>query len=686
MSVPSDQRALFLRLPDELIHEIFKLCHVSDHFNLALTCRRLADGGNATLERHRAAYREYGVVTDWKYLTIPSVLQKVITDPYVAWNVRTIEIFGTRYSWEQWGDFMSEVPSTVRVFPSPDPEDILSLTFGDGNDGILKALLITLCPRLNVLKTAKSNDETGNNCDWELMEWLSQIITMSWRRDSWAPGLKSLREVSIGIPTRLCLMLLPGLKSVYFGNMNLQTVADWGSEEQPPPLAALTGCSTVEHVFLDQFVDRYDTDDQQYTAESVMEFLLIPKKLKTLTVRGGLKLQLSNPANNQALYVLMLHLSKSLEHAIEYNCRLRPSESTWGWFGRTQPIRRLYSETNKVTINAVNVMTLGFPQLATRKEEIDEWKGTRYLYHRAHQILPNVEVILVQKSYRDDEKMDSEVMEKLERLLYLLVENTARSDGKLKAIFIQQQSNPNKGNTIADFDYSKLINLGRERDIDIHVKENKNVPFYQYDFPTPPIMSSLQETGTENVISANPTATTLQIVCLGQECASTTVNNTVVIGPWADKTVAKGAASTGTFHWMVSVSSFGVSSIECLVSSGTAKACTTAAFADGEGLTDTATGLEEITEAFELSFSSVPVVITKGQDLLRSSQATATVTKEPTSVETTGSESTAKDGPTATGSSADAASPQETNGASSSAIRIIGAMMIAAISSAIVQV
>lgn len=203
----------------------------------------------------------------------------------------------------------------------------------------------------------------------------------------------------------------------------------------------------------------------------------------------------------------------------------------------------------------------------------------------------------------------------------------------------------------------------------------------------PPFKIYNQNTPTVTVISANPTATTLQIVCLGQECASTTVNNTVVIGPWADKTVAKGAASTGTFHWMVSVSDFGVSSIECLVSSGTAKVCTTAAIEDGESLINTATGLEEITEAFELSFSSVPVVITKGQDLLRSSRATATATatKEPTSVETTGNESTAKDGTTATGSSTDAASPRETNGASSSAIRVIGAMLIAAISSAIVQ-
>ncbi|GKU17071.1 unnamed protein product [Fusarium langsethiae] len=125
MAIPSGQPALFLRLPDELIAGIFKLCHVSDHFNLALTCRRLASGGDATLERHRAAYREYSVVTDWKHLTIPSVLQKVITDPYVAWNVRIIEIFGTRYSWEQWGDFMSEVPSTIEVFPSPGSEDTM---------------------------------------------------------------------------------------------------------------------------------------------------------------------------------------------------------------------------------------------------------------------------------------------------------------------------------------------------------------------------------------------------------------------------------------------------------------------------------------------------------------------------------------------------------------------------------
>ncbi|OBS28291.1 hypothetical protein FPOA_02232 [Fusarium poae] len=201
----------------------------------------------------------------------------------------------------------------------------------------------------------------------------------------------------------------------------------------------------------------------------------------------------------------------------------------------------------------------------------------------------------------------------------------------------------------------------------------------------PPFNLYRQNTPTATVISANPTATTLQIVCLGRECDSTTINNTVVVGPWADKTVAKGAASTGTFHWMVSVADFGVSSIECLVSSGTAQACTTAVLADGEGLKKTATGLAEITEAFELSFSSVPVVITEGQDLIKSTQATATATEETSSSRTTGNESAVRDGPTATGSSTDTSSPREINGATSSAIRNIGVMFIAGLASAIVQ-
>jgi hypothetical protein len=63
------------------------------------------------------------------------------------------------------------------------------------------------------------------------MAWLARVINMGSRYNTWAPGLKSLREVSIGVPTGLwfedrnligfdkehvfrSIMLLPGLKTV----------------------------------------------------------------------------------------------------------------------------------------------------------------------------------------------------------------------------------------------------------------------------------------------------------------------------------------------------------------------------------------------------------------------------------------------------------------------------------------
>ncbi|RBR24363.1 uncharacterized protein FIESC28_02853 [Fusarium coffeatum] len=114
--------SFLLKLPTEIIGEIFKACHLSDHLNLALTCRRLADGGKLTLARHKTAARDYGVVTDWHHLNIPDVLNKAISDPYFRYNIRKIGIHGTRYNWENWGDFRAEPPPTVasRTFEGSD--------------------------------------------------------------------------------------------------------------------------------------------------------------------------------------------------------------------------------------------------------------------------------------------------------------------------------------------------------------------------------------------------------------------------------------------------------------------------------------------------------------------------------------------------------------------------------------
>lgn len=191
-----------LSLPNEIIDQIFEECHVSAHFNLALACRRLAGCGKPFLQRHKAAYQEHGVVSDLEPLTLPLLLQKVVRDPYVAWNVRSIEIWATRDDWYAWGSIPLEVPAHIAARPMSirpygysyywdetfqneidDPphlteeqldvyHDLLRehahfdegdleearADFSDGADFFYKILLILLCPRLNSFKHVNIND------------------------------------------------------------------------------------------------------------------------------------------------------------------------------------------------------------------------------------------------------------------------------------------------------------------------------------------------------------------------------------------------------------------------------------------------------------------------------------------------------------------------------------------------
>ncbi|KAH7242563.1 hypothetical protein BKA59DRAFT_481026 [Fusarium tricinctum] len=199
---------------------------------------------------------------------------------------------------------------------------------------------------------------------------------------------------------------------------------------------------------------------------------------------------------------------------------------------------------------------------------------------------------------------------------------------------------------------------------------------------------------TASVIDANPTATTLQLLCPGgphQElCDKHGFNNTIVVGPWASKTVPEGAPSTGTFHWMLTQTGLGSSSIECPVSSGTPLACTFQVVAEAdetfpaESITQIATGAKDIAENLELSFSTLPIVITAGQDRLKSA-AQATATRDSTSSEATEEATgTSSDETSATASSTEAGAT-ETNGVGSSAARVFGAMFVAGMASLIVQ-
>ncbi|KAF4457182.1 hypothetical protein F53441_826 [Fusarium austroafricanum] len=205
------------------------------------------------------------------------------------------------------------------------------------------------------------------------------------------------------------------------------------------------------------------------------------------------------------------------------------------------------------------------------------------------------------------------------------------------------------------------------------------LPFHFYKVNTP----------TATVIDANPTATTLQLSCpkaLSEKCKYE-YNNTLVIGPWARTTVPKGAASTGTFHFSLAFSRGHPMSVECLMSSGTPQACTSMYIPTNSESAEaqTATGIEDIEASLDLSFSSLPIVITAGQELLESATHAST-TKDSSTTETTGSEAgSTKSEATATATSTDAAASQESNAAGSSAARVLGAMAMAGLASLIVH-
>ncbi|KAM0336027.1 hypothetical protein ACHAPQ_004583 [Fusarium lateritium] len=348
--------------------------------------------------RHDAAYRENGVVSDLEPLTIPNLLQKVLHDPYVAWNVRSIEIWVARDSWDSWGSVAVEVPESVAntvqpsigqtayryewedVFenkienPQELPDEQLEVyigllhkyahfeqndldeareEFSIGADYFYKILFILICPRLNCLKHANVYD-TLIAAEWmsnELFWWLSRIISRSRDKQSWAPGLESLKNVALGVETGLwfqtdkhkrlypssvfrSVMMLPKLKSVYFGKFNMYSDIDELPEYPTPQYRGMIGSSSVEYIFLDQLDHNLGKEEE----EEIFSFLLVPKSLKSLTVRGNV-----NELNKLAKYITMLQLGRSLESLIEYS-----DDGVWGLYrpiNMTQTLKRLSRTT-----------------------------------------------------------------------------------------------------------------------------------------------------------------------------------------------------------------------------------------------------------------------------------------------------------------------------------------------------
>jgi hypothetical protein len=137
------------------------------------------------------------------------------------------------------------------------------------------------------------------------------------------------------------------------------------------------------------------------------------------------------------------------------------------------------------------------------------------------------------------------------------------------------------------------------------------------------------------VIGADTTATTFVLDCdddkNDEDCGLT--RDTVIVGPWGDKTPAPGAPTTGIWREAMTIDEDEgyTFSVQCDMSKTYAKTCTTINIGgNDEGhptatFTRTASDDAYLFEDFGIgSFTWVPVTVTKGQKFLSASQKTPT--------------------------------------------------------------
>ncbi|KAK7222293.1 hypothetical protein V2G26_010296 [Clonostachys chloroleuca] len=257
--VVDEGRGLLAKLPTELLFGIYDELEPSDHFALATTCKLIYARSKPILEIHRNAHRDNRVISDCSLELLVRVYRSaqasVGLEAIEAWHVRKFEIWGSRLTWDEWKSWEIGTDGTLSLAAHEDPlpspfsphevadhvkemqlmfhpchdHELIAEAFKDGEDGYLKAMIVSMLPRLNNLVFV--SPDVPN----DTLNWLGQMIEWSLRDVfPWPPGLNSLRKVSVGVPvldrpeleatsdsTSLCALLrLPSIEEIYFRNLD----------------------------------------------------------------------------------------------------------------------------------------------------------------------------------------------------------------------------------------------------------------------------------------------------------------------------------------------------------------------------------------------------------------------------------------------------------------------------------
>lgn len=521
------------KLPFELIVRIIDFVHPATHLNFACACKRLAECSADILKRHQDAHTKYHVVSDLLPSTVPDLIRLVASDSIEAWHVRSFEVWGARYQWNEWYPFdlandhrkcvastappLELIESDIETFYQlglengciPENNRFLPLKgLWEGNDGILKGLLFSLLPRLRSIKyvwrmayyTPYPNRDVSP-MDPSL-EALMHLIDRSYEENTWAPGLRSLEEVAVGVKSKCwmgragclykcellpTLLKLPSIKSLYLNKL-YHLGADDGYEHRPQTYGLKKSFSTLEHLFIEAPHD--------WPEDSRDAVLSAPKALKTFAISGRLGTNFQTRCQDVDLLVdrLREHQHETLESLVMYQTSGLQGSSNF-----------LYSprDASLSTFKALRHVFVDYSDLITGKlhvkdDRFDEepfpikqhWDNNLEAYIEAiKSVFPEtMEVLMIGQGdnrwYRTNTKL-------VEKLLSTLIEE--RWYPKLQSIFIQKPYGTIDmmgGDFAYDLEeslaFKELITVAKRHGVNVSVWGCGHGPQHYFDLPCVP--------------------------------------------------------------------------------------------------------------------------------------------------------------------------------------------------------
>ena len=506
------------RLPADILAELMDFCTPLSFFNLACACKQLARLAEPVLGRNREAYRRFRYASDLDPTCLPTLVRSVVLhqDPVVVQFARSIDVWGTRLSWDEWrhyevdekGVHMRGDVAEFRRFEPHEIRQLLALTgelvgegelsaaqeeLENGADGLLKFLVIASCPRLEQLRFVRRNDVLHKSCQ----DWLEKAIRhISSREAEWPVGLKNVREAAVGVDAGIldehielvdldlrpdrdgaasieAFMRLPSVETLYFNTELLMGDSEAEEEDDEYGLDFMFD-SSVKHLFIDNISG---------TSSNILEALYgAPLALETMAMRFTYGECLDNP--DQTLELLAESQAKTLKRLMFYNpgglhgyrCdSYRPEDMQ-----QFQGLRLWYQSIVDVELQAEYDTEGDSP---SREDIMEAW--TKYM-------LPNTEVLILGSDSEPGMFIENEqkAWSYHDDGLASVIRDFAYPKGSLKALFVSSSKDENDG--VRDETacvIPQTVKMGQEFGVDVYVAgRSTSAPTKRHvsDFPLAP--------------------------------------------------------------------------------------------------------------------------------------------------------------------------------------------------------